>query len=70
MFCVFAHVFFKVYFFLIYLFLRERDRERERETASAGEGQREGESISSRLCTVSIEPNMGLDLEIESQVLN
>ena len=44
------HLFFFLFKF-IYLFLREREQ--------AGEGQRE--RIPSRLCTVSTEPNMGLE---------
>ena len=38
---------------------RGRERRRERSTQ---EGQREGERISSRLHTISTEPNMGLNL--------
>ena len=37
-------------------YLRERERERE------VEAEREGERISSRLCTVGAEPDVGLDL--------
>ena len=54
-------------------------REREREGASRRETEREGERILSRLCAVSAEPDMALDLtnrvimtsaEIKSQTLN
>ena len=43
--------------------MRERERERESERAQAREGQREWERerIPSRLCTVSVEPNVGLE---------
>ena len=40
-------------------FQRERERERER---MWGRGEREGERIPSRLHTVSIEPDAGLEL--------
>ena len=42
----------------------ERERERERDKASAGEGQREKgrERIPGRLCAISAESNVGLDL--------
>ena len=46
--------------FLIYL-KRERERERERERNAGGE-ERKGERIPSKHCTVSAEPNAGLEL--------
>ena len=55
------------YDFLIFksLFIlreRERERKRERERTQVGEGQGErGRGISSRLHTVSVEPDSGLD---------
>ena len=62
------------FFFLMFIYLfiylfRERERESERphvRVPSLGGGQREREGererISSRLCAVHAEPNMGLDL--------
>ena len=41
-------------FLKVYLFIFERERERERET--------ERYRIPSRLCTVSVEPDVGLEL--------
>ena len=38
-----------------------RERERERVQAGEGQGERERERIPSRLCTVSTEPDVGLD---------
>ena len=58
----FSFFYFLPFFFLnVYLLiLREREREREREQRRGRE--RGKERIPSRLCTVSAEPNMGLDL--------
>ena len=41
--------------------MRERGREREREKEQRKGREREEERILSRLCTVSAEPNMGLE---------
>ena len=38
------------------------ERERERERSVKGQRERESEKIPSRLCTVSAEPNAGLEL--------
>ena len=41
--------------------LRERERERERASGGGAERERERKRIPSRLCTVSAEPEAGLD---------
>ena len=47
-----------ILFFYVYLFLRER----ERDSMSRGRAGRGRESIPNRLCTVSGEPDAGLEL--------
>ena len=54
------HIFFKKFFFYIYLFLRDRVRQ----NTSGGGAEREGDTESKaglRLWAVSIEPNAGLE---------
>ena len=53
-----THVYFFLNFFYVYLFIL-----RQRAWAGQGQREREGERIISRLCTVSIEPNAGLELK-------
>ena len=58
----FSSLIFFIYIFLI-LFIFERERQTNRDRGWAGEGQRERESeASSRLWTVSTEPDAGLEL--------
>ena len=52
--------YFNVAFFVVKVYLGERKRERERECT--GGKERETERISSRLHTVSVEPNAGLEV--------
>ena len=61
---------FLLFFFFLNIFLRfiyfererERERERESESMSRGGAERKGERILGRLCPVSTEPDVGLDL--------
>ena len=51
--------------FVLSLFIHfegERERERERASTNSGRAEREGERTPSRLCTVSTEPDAGLEL--------
>ena len=47
----------------ILLFEREREREREQHARGAGETEQKRERVPGRLCTVSTDPDMGLDLK-------
>ena len=42
--------------------MRERERERKIPTTSRGEAERRKDRISGRLCTISTEPDAGLEL--------
>ena len=52
----------KVFFKNFIYFERERERERERENKQGRGAERGGERIPSRLCTISVELDMGLKL--------
>ena len=57
-----APSFFSFLFFLKFIYLFLRERERERESTSGGGTERRRDRITSRLRTISAEPDVGLEL--------